>query len=594
MPIDKSKKSNIAIWKIDTTIDVFAGKNTEEIINIIKDSYANSELRVLNLKTGDYKDKKIKVLQKVRFSKGWVEFLKNLLPDNLSEEQEKEIFYNLNKDLILFVLDDNDIYAITSGAGYFVIQSYIDERFPFEVAKRMLTGEFKSAEMRDLTGLVYSQSRNFRRNYNFSRREAFGKVWKKLTGKINTEIVKDSQFIADFLAENEKKSFNADIKSSFTFRKSINLEQAIDIIKEIQSLLQNTLTADQKKAFSFLDTLKEITNKKEKEELKNCLLESIYNFIKSESTESDFDFCHPKEVVKFLHGSNYEISDDLSWDEAPDASEILIKLREADDRFIDKSNLESFKDKFLMLSLSFKEDDDNEYCITDELWKYFHGEIDCNDKKYFFIDGKWFEVVGDFLERLFKDFKEEIFGEKSILTDEIPFIDWTFSDEGSFNIEQAKQDNFYFGDKIFLRKSERGKIELFDLMYLKDNKIFLIQVKDGFGASIRDACSQVQMAAEIIENNLSSNNTAELDKYYEEFVKNEQNKEVSKDDFMSMLKKDRCYVLAFATKEEFSESNYSDKKFQSEIAKFEILGLSHDFRASERKLLISNIKQQEN
>jgi len=592
MSADKSKKSNVAIWKIDTTIDLFADKDTEEIINIIKDSYTKGELHVLNLTTENYKSKKIKVLQKVRFSKGWAEFLKNLLPDNFPKEKEKEIFYNLNKDLILFVFDDTDIYAITSGAGYFVIQNYIDERFPFEVAKRMLTGEFKSVEMRDLTGLVYSQSRNFRRNYNFSRREAFGKVWKKLTGKVNTEIVKESQFIADFLAENTKKSFNADIKSSFTFRKSINLEQVIDIIKEIQNLLQNTLTEDQKRVFGFLDTLKEITNKKEKEELRNCLLGSIYNFVKSESVESDFDFCHPKEVFKFLHGSNYEISDDLSWEEAPSASEVLIKLREADDRFIDKNNLENFKDKFLKLSLSFREDDDNEYFITDELWKYFHGEVDCNGKKYFFIDGKWFEIVGDFLQRLFKDFKEEVFGEKSIFTNEIPFIDWTFSDEGSFNSEQAKQNDFYFGDKIFLKKSERGKVELFDLIYLKDNKIFLIQVKDGFGASIRDACSQIQMAAEIIENNLSSNNAGELDQYYEEFVKNEQNKDVSKDNFLSMLKRDRYYVLAFATKEEFSESNYSDKKFQSEIAKFEILGLVHDFRAGEKNFLIANIKQQ--
>ena len=131
---------------------------------------------------------------------------------------------------------------------------------------------------------------------------------------------------------------------------------------------------------------------------------------------------------------------------------------------------------------------------------------------------------------------------------------------------------------------------MFDLIYLKDNRIFLIQVKDGFGASIRDACSQIQIAAEIIENNLNLNNTSELDEYYLEFKKHNQN--LSKEEFLSMLKKDRCYVLAFSTKEVFSESNYLCKKFQSEIAKFEILGQSHEFRANGREFLVTNIKKQ--
>src|SRR3989338_1903044 len=589
MPKDLSKKSNIAIWKIDTSIDNFLGKSADEALDMIKASYTKRKLDVLELKNDSYEGKKVKVFHTERFSDGWSQFLRTLLPDSLTDEKKQKIFHGINKDLILFVYDDKNIFAITSGAGYFIIQNYIDERFPFEVAKRMLTGEFKSAEMRDLTGLIYSQSRNFRRNYNFSRREAFGKVWKKLTGKVDSSVLKNSEFIADFISEDGKKTFNADIKSSFTFRKTVSLDDVLSVMKEIEQLLVKNPTDDQKRAFSFLDTLKEITNKKVKEKLRDALLNKLYEFIASTNNDSDFDFCHSKEMVTFLHGGLFKIADGLSWDQAPSASDVLIKLRDAGIKFIDKSDFVKFKESFLKLSLSFTGDDEDGLPFTDDLWKYFHGEIDLNGKKYFFIDGKWYEVVGDFLKRLAEDFQEEVFGEKPILTSDIQFIPWGAQDEGGFNKSQAKESGFYIGDKIFLKQSEKGKIELFDLIFTKDDKTYLIQVKDGFGASIRDACSQVQMAAEIIENSLVSNNNSELESYYEEF--NKSNTGVSKNEFFKLLKKNRQYVLAFSTKDAFTKANFLAKKFQSEIARFEVLGLSHEFRANVRQFQIAHIKK---
>ena len=589
MPKDLSKKSNIAIWKIDTSIDNFSGKSADEAIDMVKASYTKRKLDVLELKNDSYEGKKVKVFHTERFSDGWSQFLRTLLPDSLTDEKKQKIFHGINKDLILFVYDDKNIFAITSGAGYFIIQNYIDERFPFEVAKRMLTGGFKSAEMRDLTGLIYSQSRNFRRNYNFSRREAFGKVWKKLTGKVDSGVLKNSEFIADFISEDGKKTFNADIKSSFTFRKTVSLDDVLSVMKEIEQLLVKNPTDDQKRAFSFLDTLKEITNKKVKEKLRDALLNKLYEFIASTNNDSDFDFCHSKEMVTFLHGGLFKIADGLSWDQAPSASDVLIKLRDAGIKFIDKSDFVKFKESFLKLSLSFTGDDEDGLPFTDDLWKYFHGEIDLNGKKYFFIDGKWYEVVGDFLKRLAEDFQEEVFGEKAILISDIPFISWGVQDEGEFNKAQAKESGFYIGDKIFLKQSEKGKIELFDLIFTKDDRTYLIQVKDGFGASIRDACSQVQMAAEIIENSLVSNNNSELESYYEEF--NKSNTGVSKNEFFKLLKKNRQYVLAFSTKDAFTKANFLAKKFQSEIARFEVLGLSHEFRANVRQFQIAHIKK---
>lgn len=589
MPRERNKKSNIAIWKIDTTINIFDGKTTAEVIDQIGQSYKKRDLEPLPLRSETYEGKKVKVLYTQRFSDGWEIFLGDLLPDNLTEKKRQEVFHSINKDLILFIYDDSDIFAITSGAGYFIIENFIDERFPFEIAKRMLAGGFKSADVRDLTGLVYSQSRNFRRDYNFSRREAFGKVWKKLTGKIDSSVLKGSQYINDFLGDKSKKVFNADIKSSFTFRKTVTLSQVVSVVKETQKLLRKNPTTEQQKAFSFLDTLKEITNKKTKELLNDALVKSIYDFITSTARESDFDFCHPKEVSRFLHGTNYEIKNGISWLEAPSASDVLLKLRESNDGVIDISNFDTFKEFFLKLQMSFQEDDDAAFNISGDLLKYFHGEIDLEQQKFFFIDGRWYQVVGDFLKRLAEDFQEEVFGEKPILTSDVPFISWNVQDESEFNKVQAKENNFYFGDRIFLKQSEKGKIELFDLLYVNNGKVFIIQVKDGFGASIRDACSQIQMAAEIIENAFNSKNFSELNSYYKQFKK--ENTSISEPAFLKILEKERYYVLAISHKENFTRQKFIDKEFQSEIAKFEILGVSHEFRANLVSFNMAHIKK---
>lgn len=586
---DKDKKSNVAIWKIDTNIDIFQGSTFDGIIDSIKASEPKRKLDYIPLAVNEYEDKKVKIIQSSRYSEGWAVFLGKLLGDDFNDDKRKEqIFYNSNKDLVLFIYDDQDIYAITSGAGFHIIQKFIDERFPFEVAKRMLTGEFKSAEIRDLTGTVYSQSKNFRRNYNFSRREAFGKVWKKLTGNIDVSILKNSKYLTGFIQAGKRKNFNADIKSSFTFRKSITLDQVIGVVKEIQELLKTTPTDHQKQVFSFLDTLKEVKNKKDRETLKESLFKKIYEFIISSEQVCDFDFCHPKEMIKFLHGTNYKINNDLKWEESPSASDVLIKLRQTSDDFLNKTSFNLFKEKFDRLCMVFQEDDEGEF-LDDNLWKYFHGEVEIKNKNYFFIDGKWYEVVGDFLKRLSEDFQDTVFGDKTIISKDIPFIDWTMKDEDGFNKEQAKINNFYYGDKVFLKNSEKGKIELFDLIYNTNGKTFIIQTKDCFSASIRDACSQVQMASEIIENDLVSNSQSELKKYYSEFSK--KNNNITWEQFLQIMKQDRCYILAFGTKIEFTKNNFLENKFKSEIARFEILGITHEFKANDREFKISNIKR---
>jgi len=585
---DNDKRSNIAIWKIDTKIDNLSSKDNDEIINFIISSFKKRNFTEVNIKDDSYEHKKIKIFYSVRSSDGWSNFLGCIINNSLTEKEKENIFYALNKDVILFIYDNKDIFCITSGSGYNIIQRYIDERFPFDVAKRLLNGNFKSSEVRDLIGSIYSQSKNFRRDYNISKRESFGKVWKKLTGKIDNKILKDSLYINFSTEKNQKKNFNADIKSSFTFRKSVTFNDVVNIIKEIQKLLSTPTTSEQDKIFGFLDTLKEIKNKEQKELLRDILIKKIFDFIKSESSECDyFDFCHPKEVNSFLYGTNYKINEKMKWDDAPSATEVLLKIREN----LKIDNFNNFRNDFYHQYFQFQENENTEN-ISEELWKYFHGEVEKDGKKYFFIDGKWYEIVGDFLKRLKDDFCNEIFDKNSLLSSDIPCKEWVAgNDENDFNKKHIGINNFIFGDKVFYKHTDKGKIELFDLIYISNNKIYIIQTKDGFSASIRDACSQIQMSSEIIENIISSGDVILFKEYFDDLNKNNGNL-LNYNSFIEDLKsKERIYTLAFADNKDFTENNFKNDKFPSEIARFEILGLIHEFKGNGLSLNIYPIKK---
>lgn len=585
--MEKDKKSNVAIWKIDTSLEDFSGKAAEAIIGLIRARYKKRPLDPVRLSRTTHEGKKVKAFGAKRFSEGLQDFLGSLLPSDLTEDEKQDLFFSVNKDIVLFIYDNKDVFAITSGSGYSIIQQFVDERFPFEVAKRMLRGDFKSAEMRDLTGLVYAQSRNFRRDYNFSRKEAFGKVWKKLSGAVDSSVVKASAHISSFIADKSEKKLNADVKSSFTFRKKVKIDQMFAAIKELQALLAQDLTDAQKRAFGFLDTLKQVTKKETKDALKDVLADMCLSFIRSSEQESDFDFCHPREMTRFLHGTGYEIAAGIEWDEAPSAAEVLVKLRESDG--IDKSDAEKFKKDFLRLKMDFQEDEEGP-TFGDDLWKYFHGEVEFGGKKYFLIDGQWYEVVGEFLTSLAADFIEDVFTGNPILTSDVPFMAWdTSDDEGVFNEKQGKKPGFYFGDKVFL-KGEKGKIELFDLLYVVDDKVYIIQVKDGFGASIRDACSQIQMAAEIIERDMRMNDGhPELGRYHDALK--EKHPGLSKDEFFKLLDRERHYILAVSTRQEFTKAAFENGKHKSDIAKFEVLGTSHEFRVADRPFHVAHIEK---
>ena len=150
----------------------------------------------------------------------------------------------------------------------------------------------------------------------------------------------------------------------------------------------------------------------------------------------------------------------------------------------------------------------------DLMLNYFHGEVVLDYKEqedgskkqghgskkqeggsriYHKVDGRWFEIEDQYNELLKSSFQTLILRKfKDDTTDNISlYKGWPIDvGEGAYNDSYKKEVNFYVGDKIM----PRG-IELCDIMKVLENEIHLYHVKEGFGQSTRDACSQIRNSA---------------------------------------------------------------------------------------------------
>ena len=287
------------------------------------------------------------------------------------------------------------------------------------------------------------------------------------------------------------------------------------------------------------------------------------------SQGESFEFYyHSKEehnnLTKFSFGRNDTASDKLST-----YSDALCKLK----LFLRKSLIISFKVE--------------EKMYDDMLMNFFHGEViyegmERNDRSliYHKVDGKWYRYDQNFNERLERCFKSLIQRKfvdnkhlKEIWTEEMT--------ETEYNRLYCKYDDHYVGDRIIT-----SYIELFDIMKVEDNRIYLYHVKEGFGAITRVACSQIRNSASAISesrhgggktnyittfyNNVTTYNAnvtnytkAPKTKEDEKFRMTEKQKleKVKADEFMKWFQeKEIVFVYAFAINKEVIEEKKREVK----------------------------------
>lgn len=586
-----SKNQNKAIWKVQDR----DGKNPQQLIEHILEQYKKrieenpgkyASLRAVEMNDAA-KKLGLSLYIRTRTMAGIYEFTEEMLAPGV----DKEHFSYYSKDVCLFIKTSTSLYVVTSGSGYHIIEDFVDYAFPFDVAKKLIANSFKAAQKRQLAGSALSVDEKYRRDITIDKTKNIQNIWKTLIGKVDTAQLPDRNFLNEII--DIEKPPTAEIKSSFSLKKRLSLSDTIRLVNAIEGLPEPS--EEHKKSMEFLDCLQPVKGSTLKRQLDAHLKFEILSALRGDK-KLDLDVCDPNDIERYIAGSAFEVGKVELGDERPEIDDILNALGDQLQEAIEDD--EQFMHRMRSIRFMYQVGEDIQP-VSLPILHMIHGQVTFEGNVYFRIDNNWYLGQGDYLENLIDDFIQCVYESKEPLLStkvgDAQLIGWNESwDEGGFNKEQAKQPNFYLGDKIFIQRGY-GKIEIFDLLYVDEaNKnIHFVHVKDDFDAKIRDVCSQVETARDVIDS--FAQNADDFKEYYLKWSSNPINTGVNEATFLSWFDAKQythVFTIACSTKHNFTKEEFKEnKKLQSYVAKREIIIAKEDFRGKDKALKLVHVKK---
>lgn len=528
---------------------------------------------------------KVSLWYKARYNPNpWNGFFQEVIQDFRAELQ------NQNHDFVVFASRDNspasDIFCFTGGSGFNVISDFADEDFPLQLLVRLIDPEkIKQARSRMLTGSFYARSNYFRGAHSISVAETFGAIWKDITATLKEEIRLDRDFKDLFEG---KRDLNCEARSSFKIRRRVSFEEGLALMDKLERLVSRTLTSEEKGILDLFETFQIVRSKPKKDEIKKVVLAQALAYIDGTSNVFDFDVCN-RDYENYFEAETYIVrftNHTLTFLDNPTAIQILDWLRGLGTE--KPGSVEALNEVYITGSNSIN--DNNETKGT--FYEHLHGEVVADaDERYFLIDKNLYLAKQDFLTRMSEDFSTRVTNGDLLpeLPNPSPFIEWGPILEGPYNELYLDEDNFLVADRI----TQKG-IELFDILYFgEDDHLYIVQVKNGFDSCVRDACSQIRNAADVIENSLKDASAQKIREFYRQLNTSNVSYHVrlraklaaiTEDQFVDMFRNraQRTYLLLFKSANDVRTSS-------SNIAKFEVLSTADYMRIHKADFKILNI-----
>ncbi|WP_343566609.1 DUF6119 family protein [Sphingobacterium sp.] len=514
------KSYEIKIFQIDRSQyeirDLDIPKTISEIINQHK-----KRLGIINSNILNYHQDGAKYWSYVYNEDVKKSYWRDFLPLELSAGHDFDV---KQISFVLFCNIRSNIFAVVGGSGIRVIKKFLNDRFGIDVFERFmnLTEDLVISHIsRGILGSL-SENRKVYRNQKYLN-EAFDvtDVPTKILVKIRDEI-KDSIF--DFIKFSSQTSV---LEVGSYFHLKIRLD--FDLLNQLLTTLNEVLGS--KKVSNLTSFVKIEDYKLISSNLEINLFGLIYddygnkfgpNPFNLYFNDKDIDFIHPSNLIGFYECDKYEI--EVSHLKNPvktiyDRGSLYYEcLSIVNNKLGTPSTLVEFI-KFLR-RIRIKGYRNNELVTQAKFFDHITSEIEYNSKPYFKVDNLWYEVKDEFIHNinlLCHDYYSKYeFVNLGILRR------WPKElTEGAYNSLYRNDPNFYVFDKIL-----SDNIEMCDLLFIDDQLriIYLIHVKDGFDAKMRDLYNQIILSSERLLSDIkNSNNASYLQGQVERFNKAKEN-----------------------------------------------------------------------
>ena len=476
--------------------------------------------------------------------------------DFVEANQKAVTFYPRSTSSVLFIWNDRHIYAITTGQGFRMIETYSLPKFGLIVAS-IFEKRFKvtSLDSNTMSSIVHSTKTVYSNEIDFIDVNALDTVFKEVTGRL-----KDADQVRTLLnlsEDSKKKSVKVTAKNFVQFSSALNLEGLLHLLTIVDGY-------DFENFEDRFNLIVPLNNKQHADIIlanNDAVINKMYEAIVA-GQNIPFDLFH-EESTAYISADSYALyapktgTEYASLDDYPDGGIIA----QAYTTYLSGRNhsLDSFKEFIDSLNISSTKEDIG--CITDDaILQHISGEIEVSGVNYFIFYGKYYRQDASYTQRLNESLNGKLRDEFYVSDLKTPWA--AGKNEDWFNKEASEKEGY-----IHLHKVKPDYVEFADLLKVENDVVTIVHVKDGFDCDMRALDRQVELSITKMLDIKQYNNDSYLRSLYEKAARHTVGKNITTvfstiEEFLACMKSKKTrYVIAIRP------ANKDLLKNQSNIAK---------------------------
>lgn len=492
---------------------------------------------------------------------------KKFLPKNITEGQNFEV-QRLN--FVLFASIKNNIFAVVGGGGMRVITRYINKSFGIDLYEYLASpkeDKIVSLTLRGISGKLTEQKGIYRSNQNLSDILNFTEIPSRINLVLRDELKEKEFSYISFTNEN----IHIEISSSFHIKQKVDFN---DLHKTFDSF-SHILETYKPIPLSSFEKEKDIKLIKDYEavllnDLSNNMGDLFHQSSKPNTKKLDIDFIHPSKLQAFYDCNLFQLKAKFyqkPFFETNDMNTLYKEgLKYIYDNIEDQDNFFEFKK--LIYGIRVYGLRDNMRKTEAMFLQHITCEISYNSAPVFKIDNIWYQVKNNFIDSINNKCFDII--NSHSLRDDILKFQWGEENEGQYNLKYKNKVGYYVFDKQL-----GNNIELCDIMHEDEHNIYLIHVKDGFDAKMRDVSNQITISASRFLNDISSSDPFFIKEVVNRYNKGNSQKIDLKKFIYKLRNKEIHYVLAYNSRKPTLIQKDRILKSKSNIAKYSLINCVH-------------------
>lgn len=490
------------------------------------------------------------------------------LPPHLTHTHH---FETLSNFLYGFILVKQSVFCFIGGqAKLSTISKFIDPIFGTRFLSQVLGEDDRILELRarSLSGNLANIGELYKESIPLVQAQQLNMVTTDL--KVDVSAVTRDSIFPYF--DDRPRVLRIDASNSIKLSYALTFAELL----EVAATYERIYSQQSKSTFDFLTV---VSDQRERHRLDGNLLRVIYESSQKAIVKMNITVLNPKRAVQFLQAEQYRLhSIKLDVDlKIPSKNLILVHAyRIAESKMLRATDYHGFRAAFLSLKLDSIVGDKR--VTTDTLYRHLDTELKRTNRfgaytPMYHIGGVWYSATSVHSKVLLAQCQSIL--DTFAFTGKLSMLNWpTGMTEGDYNLLYEKRPDILVFDKALSRS-----VELCDLLLIEDKTIFLIHVKAGFDAKMRDLTLQIQHSQQML---LMDSGEKDVSFVLKAFALVKEKHGMTDLQFMDLFKNKAIkYVAAFCSKSKQRTARKAVAETNSNVARLSLYQL---FQSSARQL----------